>query len=100
MTFDKGSSVLIEVEFKKQTPFGTSSYFDPTSSSITITDPDGTDVVSAAALTSSGVGQYYYICQTLVTWASGGYKVEVTASDGVNSDVTVDPQGFILEFTS
>lgn len=61
---DRGSAVLIEVEFKKQTPFGTAVLFDATNPKVTITDSAGTDKVTDAALTRSALGQYYYVCQT------------------------------------
>ena len=96
MTFDRGSVLVLQVEFKKQTPFGTLDYFDPTVPKITITDPGGTDKVSAADLTKSTVGKYYYLCQTATTWMPGKYKTKVTATDGSYTDVTVDPEAFEL----
>lgn len=95
-TYDKGSAIIIEVEFKKQTPFGSAAYFDPSTAKVTVTDPTGTNKVTDASLTQSTTGKYYYICQTETTWAAGIYSVKVTSTDGSASDVTVDYTGFKL----
>lgn len=96
MTADRGSSVLIEVEFQKNTPYGDAEYFDPSTSEINISDPEGTLKVDSAALIKSAVGKYYYICQTATNWLPGEYRIEVLASDGTYSDVTITPNGFEL----
>ncbi|MBI5238294.1 MAG: hypothetical protein HY887_07730 [Deltaproteobacteria bacterium] len=93
---DRGSAVLIEVEFRKQTPFGTAALFDPTAPKVTITDAAGVERVTDAALTRSALGQYYYICQTATGWATGVYAVKVTSSDGGYADVTIGPGEFGL----
>jgi hypothetical protein len=94
--YDRGSAVLLEVEFKKRTPFVGDALFDPASSTITITDNLGTVRVSAASLTQSATGQWYYICQSEVTWRTGEYKVVISASDGTNADITSE-QAFELQ---
>jgi len=94
--FDKGSAVLVEVEFRKQTPFGTADFFDPASPKITITDPGGTDKVVDAALTKDTTGKYHYICQTAVDWQSGKYTGKVTGGDGAYTDVTINKEVFKL----
>lgn len=88
-THDKGSAIIIEVEFKKQTPFGTAAYFDPTTPKITIKDSTGMAVITDANLTKSAVGKWYYICQTLSTWNAGAYTAVVTATDGTWNDITI-----------
>lgn len=96
ITVDRGSAVLLEVEFKRTTPFGTEDYFDPTTPKITVTDPAGTVKTNAADLLRQATGKWYYICQTETTWAVGIYGVKITSSDGTASDVTVDDFGFKL----
>lgn len=96
MTFDKGSSVLIEVEFKRNLPFGGSEYYDPPTPLITVQDSNGNDVLGQVnqALTQSTIGKYYYVAQTAVSWASGFYQVKVTAGDGTHTDITTQPRSF------
>ena len=95
--WDRGSAILEEVEFKKQTPFGTLDLFDPTGTpTITVTDEDGTVVVNAANLVKQDVGQWYYVVQTLETWIVGNYDVKISATDGSYNDITVEPRGFEL----
>jgi hypothetical protein len=95
--YDKGSAIVIEVEFKQHTPFGVEAYFDPTSPTVTVTDTEGTDKIDGEALIRSDTGKWYYVCQSLVAWITGIYSVKVVASDGTYGDVTVEPEGFILE---
>ncbi len=95
-TIDKGSAVLIEVEFKRATAFGDSEYFEPTGPVITISDRLGTVVVSAAELIRSDTGKYYYVCQTGDDWLDGAYATRVEGTDGSYSDVTVNEEAFAL----
>ena len=94
--FDRGSSVVLEVEFKQYTPFGTTVYFDPTIPKISVTDEAGTLKVTEATLLKSTVGKYYYVCQTGTDWIEGLYKSKVTATSGAYTDVTIDSVGFKL----
>ena len=101
-TYNLGSTVLIELEYKKRQPFGTTAYFDPsTLPTVTITDEHGTVVVNADNTTKSDTGKYYYFCQTETTWHPGDYKIKTTPTDGVYNDVEItDPEeneGFRLE---
>jgi hypothetical protein len=97
-TFERGSALVLEAEFKKTTPFvATPAYFDPSPlPKITVTDPQGVAKVSAVDMTKSTTGKYYYICQTATTWAAGKYATTVTSVDGSNSDVGIDADAFEL----
>lgn len=97
-TVDRGSTVLIEVEFKRRAPFvETPVLFDPTTPKITITDPLGVAKVTDAALTKYATGQYYYICQTLTNWEPGGYTTTASGIDGSYSDVDIRAGVFALK---
>lgn len=96
-TYDKGTAVLIEVEFQRQTPFGSLAYFDPTSPLITVLQPGGAEIVTDAALTKSDTGKYYYVLQTAETWTSGTYGTEVTGVDGSYTARDVNTAAFKLE---
>ena len=100
-TFDKGTTVLIEIEFKKQTPFGALTYFDPVSPTVDVIDPYGTTVVNGDALTQSDTGKWYYLCQTTeASWPSGKYTVKTDPTDSLYTGMEeTDPgqeQGFEL----
>lgn len=97
MAYDRGSPILIEVEFKRRTPFGTLDYFDPTTPKITVTDQYGTVRVNAADLTKSATGKWYYICQTGATWSVGPYRSTVTGTDGTYTETDIEPELFELE---
>lgn len=85
---DLGSAVLIEAEFKKATAFGDDAYYDPSPApKVTVTDPEGTEVIAAQDMTQSATGKYYYTVQSTTSWEAGYYDVKVTAGDGTNSDV-------------
>lgn len=96
---DRGSAILIQVEFKKQTPYGTLDYFDPAAPKISVMDPSGTPRITEAALTKKDtlVGRYFYICQTGVDWPTGKYSTKSTGGDGTYSDVTVNSETFKLK---
>jgi hypothetical protein len=96
-SYHRGSPVLIEVEFKKLTPFAADpAYYDPTTKTVTVTDPDSTDVVDAGALTKSAVGKYYHILQTTTGYVAGTYQVSVSSGDGSYTDVTTEAAAFSL----
>ncbi|NOZ68025.1 MAG: hypothetical protein GXP46_01950 [Deferribacteres bacterium] len=88
-TYDRGTPVLIEAEFKRNEPFGGPAYFDPTSPKVTVTAPDGTVMVDGAAMTKQETGKWYHIFQTDISWEKGPYNVKITCSDGTYNDVTV-----------
>ena len=96
-SFDRGSTVLVQVEFKRNVPFGDPEYFDPTTPKITIYDAAGLPKVTDADLQKQAVGKYYYICQTAVNWATGIYSGKSTGSDGSYSDVTTAVDLFVLK---
>lgn len=95
-TYDRGSPVLIEVDIKKQVPFGALDYFDPVEAKITITDPLGTVKVNANDMIKSETGKYYFICQTDVAWATGNYSGKVAVRDATYNDITINRQAFRL----
>jgi hypothetical protein len=98
--YDRGSTVVIEVEFKRYDPFGEYAYFDPWVYTITITDPEGTVKINAVNLIQKTTGKYYYRLQTLTDWEIGTYIVKVNSQDvevSFWSDVTIDPESFYLK---
>lgn len=97
LKLDKGSAIVLEVEFKQHTPFGTDAYFDPTVPKVSVIDKMGVLKVTDADLIKSTVGQYYYVCQTATNWDTGKYQVKVTATSGAYSDVTINTAGFELK---
>lgn len=96
-SFDRGSAVLVQIEFKRNVPFGNPEYFDPTTPKISIYDPSGQPIVTDAVLQKQAVGKYFYICQTAVNWATGIYSGKSTGSDGAYSDVTTAVDLFELK---
>ena len=94
---ERGSAVLLQVEFKKQAPFGALTLFDPTGSpTVTVTDSAGDDKVDAQNLIKQNVGQWYFIVQTDVAWLAGIYKAKVNATDGTYNDIEIEPMSFEL----
>ncbi len=94
---NRGSSILTQVAFKRQTPWGTLDFYDPDNfPTITVTDPEGTAKVSAQNLTKSAVGKWYYVTQTAINWMLGEYEVKIISTDGANTDVTIEAKSFIL----
>jgi len=86
---DITETAIIEVEVKDNA----GNYVDPiTSITITITDPDGTEVVSGAAMSKSAVGQYYYDYTIPSGAVKGCYLVKVTVTDGAR--VTIEQEVF------
>ena len=69
---------------------------DPaTSVKISITDPVGTLVVTAATMTKDSVGVYHYDYTPAVDALLGTYKIKYTATDGTR--VTIQNDTFLLE---
>lgn len=93
---DKGSVVMIEVEFKKAIPFAADEYFDPTTPKITIKDSLGTVKISEQLLVKASIGKWYAICQTQTSWKEGSYSAIVVAVDGTYTGIDVDPKSFEL----
>jgi len=96
--YDRGSSFYILVEFKEYIPFEDSDYVDPSAATITITDPDDTDVVDGANIlpNKSATGKYYYLVESLTTWITGDYKVTIESTEDSVDDVTVSNPEFQL----
>jgi hypothetical protein len=96
-TYDRGSPIVIEVEIKQYTPFGSSAYIDPdTTYNMTITDPDKKPVLIDQQMTKSAVGKYYYIYLSELTAAPGDYGVQVDITHGGVSDVEIEERLFKL----
>jgi hypothetical protein len=95
-TFDLGSAILIEVEFKTNNPFGSEDYYNPATSTITVYDAYDNVKVDAAALIQSDTGKYYYIIQSTIDWSDGVYKVKVDSGNGSYDDVTIKREFFRL----
>lgn len=98
---DRGSAILIQVEFKKNDPYGVGDYFDPTVPSpvISVIDPQGNTKVTDAALTKKDalIGRYFYICQTAEDWPIGLYRSKAKGGDGTYGDVTINAETFRLK---
>lgn len=86
--YDRGSTVSIEIEFKKRTPNVSDDRFDPTVPKITIYDPDGKAVVTDADLVNDATGLFHYLLQTLPSWKIGYYSYKVTATAGSYNDIS------------
>lgn len=101
VTKDRGSAILIQVEFKRNTPFGSAEYFDPTAPAptIVILDPKNEEKVTETAMTKKDgqVGKYFYICQTAENWLTGEYKAKCKGGDGTYTDITIEEKAFKLK---
>lgn len=98
-TYNLGSGVTIEVEFKKHTPFVTTDvYFDPDVAKIVVIDPTGSEVLASINLTKSETGKYFHILQTTTIWPVGIYQVKINSEDtNGNTDITINERTFRLE---
>lgn len=94
--FDRGSSVVIEIEFREYEPFGTSELVDPETASVSIFDKSGEVVEADAQLIQKDTGRWYYIIQTGEDWQVGRYFVKVFADYSGHSDVDVMNPAFCL----
>lgn len=97
--FDRGSPVIIPVTFyDNSNPHSeTEVLIDPTSPTVTIRDPKGTAQITAQALSKTELGKYTYVCQTATDWLTGEYEVQINATSGSYTDITIDVQNFILK---
>lgn len=95
--YNKGSAIVVEVEFKKYTAFGEYVYFDPSTYTITVTDTEGSIKVDAENLIKHEAGKYYYVIPTATDWITGRYETKISSSDSGNNDITIDPRSFFLE---
>lgn len=93
---DRGSAILIEIEFTRKIAFDGNEYFDPNAPKITIFQTGKAAKLGPSDLFKSEKGKYYYIAQTLTNWDIGSYNAKVTSSDETYSDVTKD-KVFILK---
>ena len=97
-TRDAGTAILVVIHFQKKV-FNTTTKewddqdFDPTSPTITATDPAGTDKVDAEALIKSDAGvdgYWHYIMQTAEAWEPGIYRLKATGTSGPNSVLEIE----------
>lgn len=58
------------------------------SATITITDPDGTEVVTDAAMTDAGSGVFTYLYQSSGSGTAGNYTATITAVSGAYEAVS------------
>jgi len=91
MTKEKGSAIIITTIVKKKNPFGDYAVIDPDTIKLTITDPSGAVKIDDIDMTkrTGYVGQYYHICQTEKTWATGIYQAEITVTSGSYADCLI-----------
>jgi len=79
--FDVGNTIRIESTIKETQPFeddDQAQLFDPSTVEITITDYDGTDVVSSVSMTQDSTGQYFHNWNT-TGLTSGDYEIVIHA---------------------
>ena len=97
---DRGGSILFEVEFRKRAPHGSLDYYNPSSATLTVTDPNSSAVVTTQVLSAtnaSSAGLFHAVVQTSNSWALGMYETEVIAFDGAIRDYDINPRVFELE---
>ena len=97
---DRGGAVLIEYEFRKRSPHASLEYYDPSSATVTVTDPTSTEVVASqvmSATNASSAGLFHVIVQTSTSWEKGKYETKAIAFDGTVIDYSVEPRVFELE---
>lgn len=66
---------------------------------VTITDPNGVDVISNGAMTNAATGVYTYVAQTTTdatVWPLGTYLVSFKLQDGSSINMTVVAEAFFL----
>lgn len=94
--FDKGSSIVIEVETELLTPHAGLSDYTPDSPVISVIDPNGETKVDQAAMTEDAEGKLSYVVQTGESWPIGLYNVKIGSSSGIYTDITFDRDNFEL----
>lgn len=100
--FDRGSSLLFEIDFKKRSPHASLEYTNTTSATISVYNPSSSVVVSmqvCSATNANSTGLYHAIIQTSTGWVKGYYETKIMAYDstGTYSDIDVEPRIFELE---
>lgn len=89
-TFDIGETVILQAEVKNQA----GSYVDPsTSMQISVYDPNGTAIVSDAAMTKDDTGKYHYDFQAAGK-SKGKYTFAAKATNGAR--ITIQKDAFYL----
>ena len=74
-TYNLGSLLRFETEvLQANTAFGEAGYspHSPATVTITIEDAAGVEQISAATMTESATGEFYYDAQTLTSWDYSG----------------------------
>lgn len=78
----RGAAVRIVVYIYSRTIFAADVLADPSVGvTITIKDPDDTELVTDASMTKQTVGKYYYDWQTTTALDEGIHTFEITADD-------------------
>ena len=95
--YDKGTAVRVEITVREAVAFGDDRLYDPSvAPTVTVTDPDGSAKVTAAAMIKTSRGRYYYDIQTLAAWAAGLYEVKFSAGNGTLTAVKKQINAFEL----
>ena len=98
--FDRGGAIQVEVEFRKRAPHASLEFYNPSSATLTVTDPSSTVVIASqvvSATNASSAGLFNAIIQTSTSWEVGMYETQIIAYDGVILDYDVNPRIFELE---
>ena len=83
----RGKVVTLQFEFRVLNPHLDYSLQDVATATLTITDPKGNNVVSAVALTHSGItGKYHHHVQTQTGWMAGIYTAVAESASGIYTD--------------
>lgn len=92
-TFQSTETVVIKGTIKDE---GAVLVTPATSTTITITDPDGTEVVEAQAVTFDTVGTFRYLYTPAASPVLGAYHVRIVATDsGARVSIT-DAEFFLV----
>ena len=91
--YQRGSTVRLKVNIYD----ASGALYDPdTSVKVSVTDPDGTEKLTATDMTKESTGKYYYDWQTASDYTIGAYKQKVTSVDGSKTSIEIDDAAFIL----
>lgn len=93
-TFELGDTVGFEARFVSDTGLAFTPSTTPT---ITITNPRGTALVSAASMSQSGVGHYTYSYETTTTQLEGVYLIRITADNTDGNAITNTERMLLLK---
>lgn len=98
--YDRGELILFEAAFRKKVLHVDSyTYFDPTTPTLTVTDPSSLVVYTAplSKSTTGSAGLYNCVVPSSTGWPVGLYTTKVTAYDGTSLDTIIYERVFELE---